>query len=92
MDVGQLLPKRKGWGSNGSDKTWRKPHKRGCRRGTHSFKDRLERADAGSWQIADRFAASSTDHAAVFDFRVRFAVELWLILELVRILRQAPTR
>ena len=46
-------------------------------RRTHSLGDQLDRADAGSWQIAD---GSATPKAAargtsVGDFRVRFVVE-----------------
>ena len=50
----------------------------GCRLGTQSLEDQLERADAGSWQIADRYATASSAArgVAVFDFRVRSAVEL----------------
>ena len=31
----------------------------GCLIGTESLEDQLERADAGSWQIADRYATAS---------------------------------
>ena len=43
-----------------------------------SLEDQLERADAGSWQIADRYATASSAArgVAAFDFRVRFAAEL----------------
>ena len=50
----------------------------GCSLGTQSSEDQLERADAGSWQIADSYytASSAARGVAVFDFRVRSAVEL----------------
>ena len=48
------------------------------RRRTRLLRDQLWRADAGSWQIADRYytASSAARVVAVFDFRVRFAAEL----------------
>ena len=47
-------------------------------RRTHLFGDQLWRADAGSWQIADRYtvASSAAHRIAVGDFRVHFVVEL----------------
>ena len=56
----------------------------GCRLGTESLEDQLERADAGSWQIADRYAtgSSAARGVAVFDFRVRFVVEPQLVPQL----------
>ena len=33
--------------------------RRGCRRGLHTSEDQLERADTGSWQIADRHYTAS---------------------------------
>ena len=47
-------------------------------RRTRRLRDQLWRADAGSWQIADRYytASSAARVVAVFDFRVRFVVEL----------------
>ena len=50
---------------------------RGGSRGTHSFGDQLERADAGSWQIADgsTVAKVAAHRTSVGDFRVRFADE-----------------
>ena len=52
--------------------------------GTESFKDQLERADAGSWQIAGRGAtrAARADGTSVGDFRFRLAVEPQLIPQL----------
>jgi len=42
------------------------------------LRDQLERADAGSWQIADGgdTRTARADVTSVGDFRVRFAVEL----------------
>ena len=47
-------------------------------RRTHLFGDQLWRADAGSWQIADRYtvASSAAHRIAVGDWRVHFVVEL----------------
>ena len=55
----------------------------GCRLGTESLEDQLERADDGSWQIADRYAmaSSAARGVAVFDFRVRFMLEPQLVLQ-----------
>eukprot|EP00964_Phaeocystis_antarctica_P125076 scaffold88713_cov24-Phaeocystis_antarctica.AAC.1 len=51
---------------------------RGRSRGTRLLRDQLGRADAGSWQIADRYytASSAARVVAVGDFRARFVVEL----------------
>ena len=50
----------------------------GRSRRTRLFGDQLERADTGSWQIADgsTVASSAAHRIAVGDFRVRFVVEL----------------
>ena len=47
-------------------------------RRTHLFRDQLGRADAGSWQIADRGATrkAAAGGTSVGDFRVHFVVEL----------------
>ena len=37
----------------------RRVDRKGCSRGTQSSRDQLERADAGSWQIADRYYTAS---------------------------------
>eukprot|EP00964_Phaeocystis_antarctica_P096536 scaffold62830_cov33-Phaeocystis_antarctica.AAC.1 len=46
----------------------------GRSRRTRLFEDQLGRADAGSWQIADRYymASSAARVVAIGDFRVRF--------------------
>ena len=53
-------------------------------RGTRLLEDQLERADARSWQIADRYTmtSSAARRVAVRDFRVRFAVESQLVPQL----------
>jgi hypothetical protein len=50
----------------------------GCSRRTHSFRDQLDGADAGSWQIADRgdLWTARAQVTSVGDLRVRFVVEL----------------
>ena len=65
------------------DEAHRLPPRDGLHVGqVQSLEDQLERADARSWQIADRYAmaSSAARGVAVFDFRVRFAVEPQLIL------------
>ena len=52
-------------------------YNRECSPGTQSSRDQLDRADAGSWQIADRCtgASSAAHRIAVGDFRVLFVIE-----------------
>jgi hypothetical protein len=48
-----------------------------CSRRTHSLRDQLDRADAGSWQIADGGATrkAAAGGTSVGDLRVRIVVE-----------------
>ena len=45
---------------------------------THSLRDQLDRADAGSWQIADGgdLRTARAQVTSVGDYRVRFVAEL----------------
>jgi hypothetical protein len=47
-------------------------------RRTHSFRDQLDRADAGSWQIADGgdLRTACAQVTSVGDYRVCFVAEL----------------
>ena len=73
-----------GGGLRGLGLAWkaRSPQKRdfvrGCTGGVCSKRFLRDRADAGSWQIADRctVASSAAHRIAVGDFRVHFVVEL----------------
>ena len=60
------------------------PEYGGCRRGIHTSRDQLERADAGNSQIADGSATRTARPrgTSVSDFRVRFVVEPQLIPQL----------